>query len=124
MLREWCSMAGTDQMQKMYAQVIAKAWADDAFKERLIAEPHAALKEMGITVPDGYTVRAMENTSSDFHIVIPPKPDDDELSEDEMDQVAGGFQYGCCMSASGCLGCSGLTQIDPDLLEEYLENNP
>ena len=75
-----------------WARFIAKAWRDPAFKAELIANPAAALKAEGIDVPAGMTVTVLENTDKQFHLVLPPVPTD-ELSEEALDAVAGGFWY-------------------------------
>ena len=73
----------------VFGKIIAKAWRDPVFKAELIANPAAALKAEGIDVPAGMTVTVVENTDKQFHLVLPPKPND-ELSEEDLDAVAGG----------------------------------
>ena len=73
-----------------FAKIIAKAWRDPAFKAELIANPAAALKAEGIHVPAGMAVTVLENTDKQFHLVLPSVPTD-ELSEDDLEAVAGGF---------------------------------
>jgi hypothetical protein len=34
-----------------YGKVVARAWRDPTFKAKLIADPHAVLKEAGVAVP-------------------------------------------------------------------------
>jgi hypothetical protein len=75
-----------------YAKIIARAWREPAFKAKLIAEPQAALKEAGVTVPVGMTVMVVENTDTQFHFVLPPKPAG-ELSDEALDAVAGAACY-------------------------------
>ena len=72
-----------------FGKIIAKAWRDPAFKAELIANPAAALKAEGIDVPAGMAVTVVENTDKLFHLVLPPVPTD-ELSEDDLEAVAGG----------------------------------
>ena len=72
-----------------FGKIIAKAWRDPAFKAELIANPAAALKAEGIDVPAGMAVTVLENTDKQFHLVLPPVPSD-ELSEDDLEAVAGG----------------------------------
>jgi len=86
-------MTKEDQGKKM-GQIIAKAWADEAFKKRLLADASAVLKEEGVTVPDGLTVKAVENSEKVFHIVIPPKSPVGELDEEQLEQVVGGAWWG------------------------------
>ena len=78
-------------------KIIAKAWRDPAFKAELIANPSAALKAEGIDVPAGMTVTVVENTDKQFHLVLPPVPTD-ELSDEALDGVAGGFHLFLNMS--------------------------
>jgi hypothetical protein len=76
-----------------WAQVIAKALADEDVKSQLLANPAAVLKAEGIDVPPGLEIKVLENTEKVFHLVLPAKPTeftDDELSEDDLGQVAGG----------------------------------
>ena len=75
--------------ESVFAKIIAKAWRDPAFKAELIANPAAALKAEGIDVPAGMAVTVLENTDKQFHLVLPPVPSD-ELSEDDLEAVAGG----------------------------------
>jgi len=79
----------TEEKGKKIGRIIAKAWVDDGFKQRLLADATAALQAEGVAVPEGVTVKAVENTRTVFHLVIPPKPPF-ELTEDEMAACAGG----------------------------------
>jgi hypothetical protein len=72
---------------------------DPAFKAELIANPAAALKAEGIDVPAGVAVTVVENTDKQFHLVLPPVPTD-ELSDEALDAVAGGFGGGCIMCST------------------------
>ena len=77
------------EQAKLYGQVVARAWQDEAFKQRLLADTDGALAEMGVEVPAGQEVRVVEDTERVTHLVIPPSPGE-ELSEEQLDQVAGG----------------------------------
>ncbi|NCC36243.1 MAG: NHLP leader peptide family natural product precursor [Chloroflexia bacterium] len=73
---------------KQYQQLIAKCWADEAFKQQLLADPAGTLQAEGMAVPEGVTVRVVENTAQDITLVIPPRPA--QLSDEQM-SVAAGF---------------------------------
>ncbi len=61
--------------ETLKAQIIQKAWEDEAFKNQLIANPKAALKQaFGISLPDDIKVKAVEETSTEFVLVIPTNP--------------------------------------------------
>src|SRR5215470_9585989 len=76
-------------------KLVARAWNDPAFKARLVAEPTAALATAGIAVPTGVTLKVVEDTNKLMHLVLPPTPAEEEISDEALDKVAGG---GC-----GCL---------------------
>lgn len=74
------------ETQKAYSKIVAKAWADPAFKERLRTETAAVLKENGLVFPDGMEFKFVENTSRLFHFVLPPVPDADALQVEDHDE--------------------------------------
>ncbi len=78
-----------EEVSQKISQLIAKCWADEGFKQKLLADPARTLKDEGAEVPAGLTVNVLENTDQVFHLVIPPKPT--ELSDDDLGRVAGGF---------------------------------
>ena len=77
-----------ETQSKKMNQVIAKCWSNESFKKKLLADPAATLKAEGVTIPEGVSVKALENTDKVFHLVIPAKLND--LSDDDLDKVAGG----------------------------------
>jgi hypothetical protein len=81
-------MTNKEQGKKI-GQIITKAWADQAFKERLLADATAVLKEQGLAVPEGVTVKAVENSDKVFHIILPQGPEG-KMSDEELDTVAAG----------------------------------
>jgi hypothetical protein len=80
-----------EEQGKKMQQVIAKAWMDEGFKMRLLSDPAAVLKEEGLEMPSGMEVRMVENTDKVLHLVLPAKPNGDEMSEEQLEHVAGGF---------------------------------
>lgn len=66
--------------KQLEAAIIARAWGDDAFRERLMNEPWEALKEMGMDVPEDMSIAITQEKEKTFHLVIPPKPDIDSDS--------------------------------------------
>jgi len=88
-------MSQDAQSKKMH-QVIAKCWSDENFKTRLLANPAATLAAEGMPVPEGVSIKALENTGEVLYLVIPVKPTD--LSDDDLDKVAGGATFSCDFS--------------------------
>lgn len=62
-------------LNSLKVQIIQKAWADPAFKEQLLADPRKALQaSFGIELPEGINLKVVEETPSDYYLVIPPNP--------------------------------------------------
>ncbi|CAK0780420.1 hypothetical protein CCP4SC76_7420002 [Gammaproteobacteria bacterium] len=60
-------------------RVIAKAWADEAYKTALISDPVATIKAEGIPLPEGITMSVVIQPSCQIYIVLPP-----QLTEGKM----------------------------------------
>jgi Nitrile hydratase, alpha chain len=80
----------SEQLMKQWGQIVVKAWQDNVFKKRLLTEPATILKENGVEVPAGLQIRVVENTDKLVHLTLPPKPREGELSDDDLENVAGG----------------------------------
>ena len=70
---------------------LERAWRDDpAFRDRLAADPAAALAGQGMRLPSGIReVRVAENTADTFHVIFPGDPNA-SLSDEALMDVAGG----------------------------------
>ena len=77
--------------EQRWGQIVVKAWQDDGFKKRLLAEPAAVLKEYGLEVPPGIQLRLLEDTDQIIHLTLPAKPRTGELSDADLAAVAGGL---------------------------------
>jgi nitrile hydratase len=51
------------------ARIVARAWTDPAYKARLIADPNAAIRELGIE-PGVYKLVVLENTAEVHNLVV------------------------------------------------------
>ena len=68
------------------AHIAMKAAEDDDFRTRLIADPRATVEEeIAMRFPDGYRLHVHEESATDAHLVLPPKP---ELSREQLDSIA------------------------------------
>ena len=52
------------------AQVVARAWSDPAYKERLLADGRAAIAELGFTDPHGAELVVTENTDEVHNMIV------------------------------------------------------
>lgn len=91
--------------------VVAKAWCDEEFKQRLIADPAAVLDEHGIEAPPGVELRILEDSDEVRHLVLPPSPAG-ELTDEELSCSIGldsfsGLCGRCGRCGCGSRGCDG-----------------
>jgi hypothetical protein len=68
--------------------VITKCWEDEAFKERLLADPAATLAAEGVPVPEGMTVHVAFDTEDERTLVIPLPPAPVRLADEDVDDLA------------------------------------
>ncbi|WP_040845759.1 NHLP leader peptide family RiPP precursor [Nitrospirillum viridazoti] len=78
---------------KITSRVIAKAWADEGFKAKLLADPAAILKAEGLDLPSGVTFKVVEDTTAVQTLVLPARPTD--LTDEDLDRAAGGACNWC-----------------------------
>ncbi|MEA1671872.1 NHLP leader peptide family RiPP precursor [Nitrospirillum sp. BR 11163] len=83
---------------KITGKIIAKAWADEGYKARLLADPAAVLAAEGVDLPAGVTFKVVEDTAAVQTLVLPARPAD--MSDDDLDTAAGGFM---CVGPSSCM---------------------
>jgi hypothetical protein len=76
-----------EEQRKKIQKIIAKAWADEAFKQKLLSNPLETLREQGVSIPPGIDVRVVESTADVYYFVLPPKPEGMDIQE-AVDRIA------------------------------------
>ena len=72
----------------MRERLIEKALEDETFRARLLADPQDAVQdELGVKIPDGFTIEVHEEAADTGHLVLPPSS---QLDEAALEQAAGG----------------------------------
>ncbi len=66
----WVEVYADDIGPKRGAHVVARAWTDPAFKERLLADAASAVDEMGYKGPASGHLKAVENTDDTHNVVV------------------------------------------------------
>lgn len=117
---------------RSYTKVLTAAWSDDEYAARLENDPRSALAEHGLELPAGATVRIVRNLGGEpdldsqvelwesgaetnsYELRVPNSPQIElrELSEADLESVAGGgldspqnpddTTYCCCCSPCCC----------------------
>ncbi|MFC1834323.1 NHLP leader peptide family RiPP precursor [Thermodesulfobacteriota bacterium] len=89
-------MGNGDDRIRAWHKIVAQAWINEDFKERLLSDPVTVLKEEGLDMPDGVEVTVLEQTPNKRFLIIPPVPDgiSGEVEEArERLQAGGGIGY-------------------------------
>ena len=75
-----------------FSSLIVRAIEDEVFKQELISDPNGVIeRELGIQLPSGGQIRVLAQDANVEYLVLPPQPaPDGELSEEELEAVAGG----------------------------------
>jgi hypothetical protein len=89
-------------------KVIRHALEDEGYKQRLLADPKAAVAELGINVPDHLTIKVVENSPSTYHVILPLNPNDMELSDADLANVAGGSIAGIAIGGTCAVTAGGM----------------
>ena len=110
---------------KAYGKVLTRSWEDDGYANQVGANPAGALKDAGFTVPAGVNVKVSreipasgkggnvadmiaqwekEVATGNATLYLPARPSlvESELSEEQLNAVAGGA---CSSSIISCCCC-------------------
>ncbi len=99
---------------KIVETIITRAWADESFKAQLLENPGKALEAVfGTKLPPSISVKAVEETAETRYLVIPYRPKaGDELSNEELEAVAGGGSNSGIGRAAGEQFCKAKNAVE------------
>ncbi len=70
-----------NSIQSVWPHVVGQAWADAAFRERLLSDPHAVLAEFGVSETFEKRLVVVTDTPERLHLILPlPPPSLDGLA--------------------------------------------
>ena len=93
----------------LWSQLVARAWCDQGFMERLRSNPRAVLAENGLEVPadtevqvvEGTEARVVDDADTVRQFILPVRPPD-ELTDEEL---VGGAVGWWCAACGRCYRC-------------------
>ena len=88
--------------QDIEARIIAKAWKDEAYKQELLTNPKAVIaREFSVQFPQDLTIEVLEENPTSLYLVLPMSPMTmaEELSEEKLEAIAGGYSLVLMSSA-------------------------
>ncbi len=85
-MSDWSNEDTTAAIEKL----LERAGTDPAFREKALADPAAAIKEVsGKELPSNFKLRLVSNEGADLTLVL-PDPASEELSDADLEAVSGG----------------------------------
>jgi len=97
------SMSWTEQeADRAFVEVRRRAMTDKAFRQLALANPNAAIEKVsGKAVPPGIKIKIIESDPAAHMTFLLPQMVSDELSETDLEKVAGGV---CSTNIEVCGG--------------------
>ena len=95
-----------EKINEVYIKVQHTAVTDEEFRQELLQDPNTAIGKMaGEELPEDFRVKVIENDPQYAATFVLPPMVSEELSDADLDAVAGGFCIidGCC-GAKFCVG--------------------
>ena len=78
-------------MKEMQEHIVFKASLDAGFRANLLKNPRGSLeKELGVKIPDNFTVQIHEDSLTTAHLVLPLRTGPEVMGQDELAAVVGG----------------------------------
>ena len=108
--------------RELEEKIVARAWTDDEFRRKFVADPKGQFEEhLGTKLPETLTITVHEEGPDSLHFVIPQKPKGnlEELSDEDLEKVAGGVDaftsatvIATFIASAGATGISALMGRD------------
>ncbi|MBG6211848.1 hypothetical protein IWQ49_006544 [Labrenzia sp. EL_126] len=88
-----------NDFETVKADLIGKAWSDEAFRAELMANPKEVLSAYGAEIPPGIDVEVVEDASDRWHFVVPAAPEEGEISDSDLIGANGGTTKICSIAS-------------------------
>lgn len=65
----------TQDIEATWREIVVRAWGDDEFKRKLMADPRTVLADAGLPVSEHVNYFVVENAPQRVYLVLPEQPD-------------------------------------------------
>lgn len=101
-----------EKINELYVKIQKQAVMDEEFRNSLLADPNKVIQEMTEEkLPDGFKVKVVESDPAYNATFVIPDLLGEEMEEEDLEKVAGGFSIllvvSACAAAVGGGGCIG-----------------
>lgn len=103
-----------EQVEQAFVEVRKRAMTDQAFRQLVLANPHQAIEEVsGKEVPTGFKIKVVESDPAYDMTYVLPEMASEELSDDMLDNVAGGIVAFVAAGRVGAGACAAAVSVGP-----------
>jgi hypothetical protein len=107
------------EIERVIEDSIKRGTSDERFRTLAFSDPHAAIEEVaGKPIPEGLIVKFFDGTGAHLSIILPEyAADESELSDIQLEQVAGGGRCAascvasCAVTSTVSLGLPGVGAV-------------
>ncbi len=97
-MSEWSK----EKLEKLYVQVQQKCATDREFREEILKDANAAIEKLtGEKIPEGFSLKAIEQDPNYSATFIIPDLISEELTEGDLKEMAGGLSGLAIVTACG-----------------------
>ncbi|MEM8960967.1 MAG: NHLP leader peptide family RiPP precursor [Acidobacteriota bacterium] len=84
-----------EEIQTATREIVRRAATDADFRARAMSDPASVVKEVtGRDLPADFKVRFVDSEGANIVVPLPPVVSDGELSDEQLEEVAGGSRCG------------------------------
>jgi hypothetical protein len=107
-------MAATWTRGQLWDKIVEQAQKNPAYFAALKADPRGLMeKQLGTAIPKNVNIKLLEETPETYYIVLPAfAKEGAELSDSDLEKVAGGGTVKGNATCTGGMGSVGTTVVD------------